>query len=134
MLKGFARVTRTNSGKTGIGLEVQVNGMNKYSELTKAQQKWFKDNGFRWMKALYEEKDGKWVKTRDGFFYASFKTKKTRDALAKKLEEKLVKAEKPATKKTEPKKTEKAEPKKSVSKMTKAEMAKRIAELEARLA
>lgn len=119
MLKGFARVTRTNSGKTGIGLEVEVKGMRVYNDLTASQKKWFKDNGFRWMKALYEEKDGKWVKTREGFFYASFKTKKTRDELAKKLEAKLVKTEKPETKKAEEKKPE---TKKSLDKMTKAEL------------
>ena len=134
MLKGFVRVERTNAGKTGIGLEVQVAGMTKYSELTKAQQDFFKNNGFRWMKADYREENGKWVKTREGFFYKSFETKKAREEMAKKFEAKLVKPEtkkaepKKATKKAEPKK---AEPKKDLSKMTKKELLELLATLTA---
>ena len=133
MLKGFVRVERTNAGKTGIGLEVQVAGMTKYSELTKAQQDFFKNNGFRWMKADYREENGKWVKTREGFFYKSFETKKAREEMAKKFEAKLVKpetkkAEKKTAKKAEPKK---AEPKKDLSKMTKKELLELLAALTA---
>ena len=133
MLKGFVRVERTNAGNTGIGLEVQVAGMKKYGDLTKAQQDFFKKNGFRWMKADYKEQDGNWVKVREGFFYKSFKTKKERDEMAKKFETKLVKpetkkAEKKTAKKAEPKK---AEPKKDLSKMTKKELLDLIATLTA---
>ena len=119
MLKGFVRVTRTERGKNGIGLEVEVNGMKVYDDLTKDQQEWFKKNGFRWMKANYEEKNGKWVKTREGFFYKSFSTKAERDNMAKALSTKIVGKEKTKSKKTEAKK---AETKKDLSKMTKKEL------------
>ena len=136
--KGYKSIVKTTAGKTGIGLEVRLVGMQRYSDLSEKQKDAFKKQGFRWMKALWEETENGWEMTREGFFYKAFKTKKARDeqyssmmkhiakenAKAVKAEEpKAVKAEKKAEKKAvkaEKKAASKAA--KSFDKMTKAEL------------
>ena len=127
MLNGFARVTRTSMGKTGIGLEVEVAEMKVYGDLTKEQKAFFKENGYRWMKALYElNGNGEWVKTRNGFFYKSFDTEAKREKEAKVFEKKLVKTSKPETKSTKTPEVKKPS-KSALMKMTKAQLVEMLA-------
>ena len=113
--------------------------MNRYDDLTPKQKAFFKNNGYRWMKALYEERDGEWVKVRDGFFYKAFETKKARDAEAKRFATKLVKknekpAEKRSVKKSEAKKQtakKQTAKKPDLSKYTKAQLIEMLMALNA---
>lgn len=100
----LSRVTATDKGKTGFGVEFTIAGMKRKDDLTAALYKRITENdGYRFLKANWEEVDGEWVCTRECLFYQSFPTKKARDAEVKRLSAYLTTAK--STKKAEPKST-----------------------------
>ena len=72
---GYKELRKTTAGKTGIGLEVVIDGAVAQKDMNKATIMAFYDHGFKWMMPKYENRE----LVRPGFFYKGFDTKAKRD-------------------------------------------------------
>ncbi len=127
--EGYDRITKTEKGKTGLGIEASLVGVTKKDDMPKAVYQMFIDGGFRWMMPMYFDEKGnkvapyeKYAECRKGFFYISCKTKKEQTERFNKMMKYFVEPSEPEVKEPEKDLKEAIKPAKPYSKMTKKEM------------
>lgn len=118
---GYKELRKTTAGKTGIGLEVVIDGAVAQKDMNKATIMAFYDHGFKWMMPKYENRE----LVRPGFFYKGFDTKAKRDKQYDsfmKENKKFAEPKKAEPKKAEPKAETNLDLEKALKKMTKAQL------------
>jgi len=98
--EGYDRITKTEKGKTGLGIEASLVGVTKKDDMPKSLYDTFIKGGFKWMMPMYFDEKGnkvapyeKYAECRKGFFWINCESKKEQTQRYNKMAQYLVEPE-----------------------------------------